>query len=50
MAQPIERWLSRYHGRAQPKKRKPLLPDEDKAPAWADDDLIGFSLYDGLRL
>jgi putative drug exporter of the RND superfamily len=36
--------------RAQPSKRKPLLPDEDRAPAWADDDVIGFSLYDGLRL
>ena len=42
--------LRRDRGSAQPVKRKPLLPDEDKAPAWADDELIGFSLYDGLRL
>jgi len=36
--------------RARRTGRKPLLPDEDKAPAWTDDDLIGYSLYDGLRL
>jgi putative drug exporter of the RND superfamily len=36
-------------GGAQP-KRKPLLPDEEKTPTWAEDDVIGFSLYDGLRL
>jgi RND superfamily putative drug exporter len=46
--------LRRDRGNAQPMKRKPLLPDlpdeEAKTPAWADDDLIGFSLYDGLRL
>jgi RND superfamily putative drug exporter len=42
--------LLRDRVRAQPVKRKPLLPDEDNTPAWADDELIGFSLYDGLRL
>ena len=42
--------LRRDRGRARPTGRKPLLPDEDKAPAWTDDDLIGYSLYDGLRL
>jgi putative drug exporter of the RND superfamily len=42
--------LRRDRGRAHPIKRKPLLPDEDKAPAWTDDDLIGFSMSDGLRL
>ena len=42
--------LRRNRGGAEPIRRKPLLPAEDKAPEWADDDLIGFSLYDGLRL
>jgi putative drug exporter of the RND superfamily len=41
--------LRRDRGRAHPSKRKPLLPDEEKTPAPAHD-LIGFSLYDGLRL
>jgi len=31
-------------------KRNRLLPDEEELPAWVDDDVIGFSLYDGLRL
>lgn len=34
-------------------KRKPLLPDSEKAPArpaWTDDELIAFSMRDGLRL
>jgi len=35
---------------AQRRKRKPLLPDSEKLPRWSDDDLIGFSLRDGLRL
>jgi RND superfamily putative drug exporter len=43
-------WWPLRRDRAQPIKRKSLLPDEDKAPAWTDDDVIGFSLYDGLRL
>ena len=45
--------LLRFRGSAQPKKRKPLLPDEEKTPAktpWADSDVIAFSLRDGLRL
>jgi putative drug exporter of the RND superfamily len=42
--------LRRDRGRARPVKRKPLLPDEGKSPAWTDDQLIGFSLHDGLRL
>ena len=37
-------------GGAQPVKRNRLLPDEEDLPAWVDDDVIGFSLYDGLRL
>jgi putative drug exporter of the RND superfamily len=41
--------LRRDRGRAHPSKRKPLLPDEEKTPAPAHD-LIGFSMYDGLRL
>jgi putative drug exporter of the RND superfamily len=43
-------WWPLRRDRARPTGRKPLLPDEDKAPAWTDDDLIGYSLYDGLRL
>ena len=35
---------------AQRVKRNRLLPDEEELPAWVDDDVIGFSLYDGLRL
>ncbi|MGO9927280.1 MAG: MMPL family transporter, partial [Mycobacterium sp.] len=42
--------LRRDRGRARQVKRKPLLPDEEKWPAWTDDQLIGFSLHDGLRL
>jgi RND superfamily putative drug exporter len=42
--------LLRDRAGAQPVKRKPLLPDEYNLPTGADDDLIGFSLYDGLRL
>jgi RND superfamily putative drug exporter len=37
-------------GRAYPVKRKPLLPEEEKSPAWTDDHLIGFSFHEGLRL
>jgi putative drug exporter of the RND superfamily len=40
----------RARGSAQPKKRKPLLPDSEKTPAWADDEVIAYSLRDGLRL
>jgi RND superfamily putative drug exporter len=39
--------LRRRRGRG---KRKPLLPEEEKSPAWMDDHLIGFSFQDGLRL
>jgi RND superfamily putative drug exporter len=42
--------LRRARRSAQPRRRKPLLPDDEKTPAWADDDVIGFSLCDGLRL
>ncbi|WP_231614191.1 RND family transporter [Mycobacterium nebraskense] len=42
------RWpLRRHRG---PVKRKPLLPDEAKAPAWTAEQLVGFSPRDGLRL
>ena len=33
-----------------PATRKRLLPDAQALPAWMDDDVIGFSPYDGLRL
>jgi RND superfamily putative drug exporter len=43
--------LQRDRGRAHAIERKPLLPDEEKTPVSTDaDDLIGFSLCDGLRL
>ena len=43
--------LRRDRGRAdRSRPRKRLLPDQDKTPAFADDDLVSFSLYDGLRL
>ena len=42
------RWpLRRHRG---PAKRKPLLPDEEKSPAWTAEQLVGFSPRDGLRL
>ncbi|UXA07073.1 MMPL family transporter [Mycobacterium sp. SMC-2] len=41
------RWPVRRRG---PAKRKPLLPDEEKSPAWTAEQLIGFSPRDGLRL
>jgi len=45
------RWLLQgARGRAQPVKRKSLLPASEDLPAWTDDDLISFSLHDGLRL
>ncbi len=48
---PSDWWpLRRDRGRAYPVKRKPLLPEEEKSPAWTHDHLIGFSLHDGLRL
>jgi RND superfamily putative drug exporter len=48
---PSDWWpLRRDRGRANPAKRKPLLPAEEKSPAWTDDHLVGFSLHDGLRL
>jgi RND superfamily putative drug exporter len=42
-------WLRRDRGR-RPGKRKPLLPDSEKSPRWALEDLVGFSPHDGLRL
>jgi RND superfamily putative drug exporter len=48
---PPDWWpLRRDRGRAHPAKRKPLLPAEEKSPAWAHDHLISFSSHDGLRL
>jgi putative drug exporter of the RND superfamily len=48
---PPDWWpLRRDRGRASPVKRKPLLPEEEKSPAWTGGHLIGFSLHDGLRL
>ncbi len=42
--------LRRDRGRAdRSRPRKPLLPDKEPAPVLTDD-VIGFSLYDGLRL
>jgi RND superfamily putative drug exporter len=44
------RWTRRRErGQAQPAKHKPLLPEPDLA-AWTDDEVISFSLHDGLRL
>jgi len=40
----------RKRGGNQPPPRKRLLPDAEPLPAWMDDDVIGFSPYDGLRL
>jgi RND superfamily putative drug exporter len=37
-------------GAARPAKRKPLLPEAEDLPAWTDDDVISYSLRDGLRL
>ncbi len=42
--------LWRQRGGDQPPKRKRLLPDAEPLPAWMDDDVIGFSPYDGLRI
>ncbi|WP_156764515.1 RND family transporter [Mycobacterium sp. E3247] len=42
------RWSLRRH--RGPVKRKPLLPDEAKSPAWTAEQLVGFSPHDGLRL
>ncbi|MGD1172773.1 RND family transporter [Mycobacterium seoulense] len=36
--------------RRGPVKRKPLLPDEERSPAWTAEQLVGFSPRDGLRL
>ncbi|MGD1283283.1 RND family transporter [Mycobacterium seoulense] len=41
------RWPLRRRG---PVKRKPLLPDEERSPAWTAEQLVGFSPRDGLRL
>jgi putative drug exporter of the RND superfamily len=47
---PASWWpLKRKRG-ARSGKRKPLLPEEEKSPAWLLDDVVGFSLRDGLRL
>lgn len=44
-------WWSEFRrNRSKRRVRKPLLPDAEKYPKWMDDDLIGFSLREGLRL
>lgn len=44
----VARWPLRR--RLGPVKRKPLLPDEERSPAWTAEQLVGFSPRDGLRL
>ena len=50
-------WPPRWHRARAKRVRRPLLPDSEKEPAsmsteesMSTEDVIGFSLYDGLRL
>ncbi len=43
-------WWPPRRGRVRPAQRKPLLPESEKLPAWVDDDVISYSLRDGLQL
>lgn len=47
---PMNLWRLRRNRSRRSGKRKPLLPESEKSPRWALDDLVGFSPHDGLRL